>query len=283
MFLFAMEGLLLSGIGGGLYAWVMNARNAVLASLLVLLAGSGSRLEANESVTPEDAKVLRAVVGARFPSATAPILVVELTVSAAALDRTAAVESGDPISLRGADFGPNVTVVTRETGLQTLVTGTKSPVMIELSRPEYTSDRQTASVRYRATRHTDKGFRWVTGTVTLTPQKGGWVVGNRRESPEDDPTPLRVGGDVKAPVVVKKVEGVETAEAAQARVSGVVILEIVIDTTGHVTDARVLKPLPFGLNEAAIAAVKQWEFQPGTLHGEPVIVSFNVVVMFTAK
>lgn len=96
----------------------------------------------------------------------------------------------------------------------------------------------------------------------------------------EDSRPLRVGGDVKAPILVKRVEAVPTDEAVRARISGTVVLEIVIDTTGHVTDARVLKPLPYGLDEAAIAAVKQWEYRPATLHGEPVTVLFNVVVQF---
>lgn len=93
--------------------------------------------------------------------------------------------------------------------------------------------------------------------------------------------PLRVGGDVRAPVVVKRVEPVYTTAALKTRISGVVILELVINREGKVTEARVLKPLPFGLDQAAIDAVRQWQFQPGTLRGEPVDVIWNQVLNFT--
>lgn len=92
--------------------------------------------------------------------------------------------------------------------------------------------------------------------------------------------PYRVGGDVKAPVVSTRVEPVYTEEARQARVSGIVILEVVIDRTGIVKDIRVLKSLPFGLSEAASDAVKQWTFKPATLNGEAVDVIFNLTINF---
>lgn len=92
--------------------------------------------------------------------------------------------------------------------------------------------------------------------------------------------PYRVGGDVKAPVVISRVEPAYTDDARRARISGIVILESVIDHTGVVTDVRVLKPLPFGLSEAAVDAVKQWVFKPATLNGEAVDVMFNLTVNF---
>ena len=91
---------------------------------------------------------------------------------------------------------------------------------------------------------------------------------------------LRVGGDVKAPVLTYRVEPKYTDEARANRISGIVILEVVIDKTGRVTDAQVLKPLPYGLDQAAVDAVKQWQFRPGTLAGEPVDVIFNLTVNF---
>ena len=92
--------------------------------------------------------------------------------------------------------------------------------------------------------------------------------------------PYRVGEDVKAPVVIKRVEPRYPEEARANRVSGIVILETVIDRTGAVRDVQVLKPLPFGLDQAAVEAVRQWQFVPGTLDGEPVDVIFNLTVNF---
>lgn len=103
-------------------------------------------------------------------------------------------------------------------------------------------------------------------------------------SAEPDPPPptgsepFRVGGDVKAPVIQHRVEPVIPEAARQARISGIVIIEAVIDKEGRVADAKVLKPLPFGLDRAALEAIKQWTFMPGTLNGEAVDVIFNLTV-----
>jgi TonB family protein len=97
---------------------------------------------------------------------------------------------------------------------------------------------------------------------------------------DSDDAPLRVGGDVQAPVVVEKVEPSYTEEGRKANINGIVIIEAVIGSDGVVKKTSVLKPLPFGLDQAAIDAVKQWKFKPGTLNGEPVDVIFNLVVNF---
>ena len=92
--------------------------------------------------------------------------------------------------------------------------------------------------------------------------------------------PLSVGGSVKAPVILHKVEPLYPEEALAARTSGIVILETIIDKTGSVTDVKVVKGLPNGLSEAAVAAVKQWKFEPGIMEGQPVDVRFNLTINF---
>jgi TonB family protein len=100
------------------------------------------------------------------------------------------------------------------------------------------------------------------------------------DNKDSDDAPLRVGGDVRAPVVMEKVEPTYTEEARKAGISGIVILEAVIGRDGLVKNASVLKPLPFGLDQAAVDAVKQWKFKPGTLDGKPVDVIFNLTINF---
>lgn len=100
--------------------------------------------------------------------------------------------------------------------------------------------------------------------------------------PEND-GPLRVGGDVKAPEVTKRVEPKYTDAARKASLKGVVIVEATIDKHGNVDRVKVIKGLGMGLSEQAIDAVKQWKFRPGTLNGEPVDVLFNLTVNFTLQ
>ena len=96
----------------------------------------------------------------------------------------------------------------------------------------------------------------------------------------DDGIYKRVGGTIKAPVVIERVEPIYPPDARAARISGIVIVEARINDRGTVDDVKVLKPLPFGLDQAAIDAVRQWVFRPGTLDGQPVPVIFNLTINF---
>lgn len=95
--------------------------------------------------------------------------------------------------------------------------------------------------------------------------------------------PLRVGGDVTAPLVLTRIQPVYPEEARRARLSGIVIVEAIVDRHGNVGHVRVLKGLPMGLDRAAAEAIEQWKFQPATLHGEPVDVYFILTVNFQVQ
>jgi periplasmic protein TonB len=109
---------------------------------------------------------------------------------------------------------------------------------------------------------------------------GGVVGGVITDTTPKDDAPLRVGGDVKPPVIVTRVDPSYPEVARKARVQGIVIVEAVIDRNGAVRDVKVLKGLPFGLSESASDAVRRWRFKPGTLNGKPVDVIFNLTVIF---
>jgi protein TonB len=78
------------------------------------------------------------------------------------------------------------------------------------------------------------------------------------------------------------VRPVYPAIAQAARVEGVVIIETTIGTTGQVLNATLLGSVPL-LDEAALAAVRQWEFTPTLLNGNPVAVVMTVTVRFTLQ
>jgi protein TonB len=89
-----------------------------------------------------------------------------------------------------------------------------------------------------------------------------------------------VGGQIKQPTKVKHVNPQYPPIAQSARVQGVVIIEAVIGPNGKVQDARVLRSIPL-LDQAALDAVKQWEFTPTLLNNVPVPVIMTVTVQFT--
>ncbi|HEX7829470.1 MAG TPA: energy transducer TonB [Thermoanaerobaculia bacterium] len=93
-------------------------------------------------------------------------------------------------------------------------------------------------------------------------------------------TPVRVGGNVLPPKIVTRVDPQYTEAARRAKIEGIVIIEAVIDRSGNVTEARVLKALSFGLDQQALNAILAWKFKPGTLNGQPVPVYYNLTVNF---
>ena len=93
---------------------------------------------------------------------------------------------------------------------------------------------------------------------------------------------LRVGGNIKPPTKIRDVRPVYPQEAQDASVSGMVIIEAVIDAQGTVRSTRVLKSIPL-LDQAALDAVKEWRFTPTLLNGTPVPVIMTVTVNFTLQ
>lgn len=92
--------------------------------------------------------------------------------------------------------------------------------------------------------------------------------------------PLRVGGDVSAPVAISQVPPAYPMMARSARVEGDVVLEAVIRRDGTVGDIKVVRGLRMGCTEAAIEALKRWRFRPGERNGVPVDVYYTLTVGF---
>lgn len=90
---------------------------------------------------------------------------------------------------------------------------------------------------------------------------------------------VRIGGSIPEPRKLRNVNPVYPPEAIQARVQGVVVLECTISPTGQVVKTRVLRSIPL-LSEAAVAAVRQWEYTPTLLNGVAVPVIMTVTVNF---
>jgi periplasmic protein TonB len=91
--------------------------------------------------------------------------------------------------------------------------------------------------------------------------------------------PVRVGGVVKEPRVVRMTPPVYPPLASRARVSGTVILEATLTAQGTVEQIRVVDGHPL-LIEAAINCVKQWQYEPTYLNGVPVPVILTAKVHF---
>lgn len=92
--------------------------------------------------------------------------------------------------------------------------------------------------------------------------------------------PVRPGGNVRPPQLLREVKPAYPALARQARVQGTVRIEAIISREGIIRDARVVSGHPL-LIAAALDAVRQWQYRPTSLNGEPVEVALALEVNFT--
>jgi protein TonB len=114
----------------------------------------------------------------------------------------------------------------------------------------------------------------------------GGIVGGLPQVVATPPPPparvVRVGGSIIAPKLVKRVQPEYPALAAQAHVTGLVIIEAQVDTRGVVKTVKVLRGAPL-FDEPALTAVRQWRYQPLLLNGQPTEFIVVVTVMFNLK
>jgi protein TonB len=93
--------------------------------------------------------------------------------------------------------------------------------------------------------------------------------------------PVRIGGQLKAPALIHRVDPVYPQIAVTAKITGVVVLEATVDETGRVSEVRVIQSKPF-LDAAAVAAVKQWRYSPLILndHATPFVLTVTLGFSF---
>ena len=92
--------------------------------------------------------------------------------------------------------------------------------------------------------------------------------------------PVRVGGTVRQPLKLRGNDPVYPQIAQAARVQGIVIIEATLGPDGRMANARILRSVPL-LDQAALEAVRSWEYTPTLLNGVPVPVIMTITVQFT--
>jgi protein TonB len=90
---------------------------------------------------------------------------------------------------------------------------------------------------------------------------------------------VRIGGQVQAPALLKRVEPIYPSIAQMAAIDGVVILDAIVDEHGRVQSVKVLRGHPL-LAKAATDAVEQWQYEPLKLNGTPTQFELTVSLWF---
>jgi TonB family protein len=116
--------------------------------------------------------------------------------------------------------------------------------------------------------------------VLMAPLAAGVTPSAQNEDAVQAPRP---GRDIRPPKIKKEVKPQYSERAKQEKIQGEVVMDVVVKADGTVGDVKVAKPLDPDLDQAAIDAVKQWEFEPGTRDGKPVAVMVTVAMSFTLK
>ncbi len=96
---------------------------------------------------------------------------------------------------------------------------------------------------------------------------------------EQQPGRIRVGGNVTALKLIKRVEPQYPKLANEAPIREEVQLDTVIATDGSVKEVRGGSE-PGDFARSAIDAVKQWKYQPPELEGKPVEIETTVTILF---
>jgi TonB family protein len=92
--------------------------------------------------------------------------------------------------------------------------------------------------------------------------------------------PVRLGGDVVLASLVVRVDPEYPALARAARLQDILMVQVRISKEGTVTTQGVSRGHPL-LHDAALQAVRQWQFKPIVLFYEPVEVVTNLPVNFS--
>jgi TonB family protein len=113
---------------------------------------------------------------------------------------------------------------------------------------------------------------------------GALAVGSSALAQEKSQERTVVAGQegVPAPKRTKTVQPVYPPEALAQGIRGIVILELLIDPQGKVVSAEVVRSIP-GLDEAALEAVRNWEYEITKVEGKAVSVKLTVPITFAMK
>jgi periplasmic protein TonB len=97
--------------------------------------------------------------------------------------------------------------------------------------------------------------------------------------PAEPSAPIRVGGNIRQPRLITKVDPIYPPLARQSRIQGEVVIDAIIDPQGNVSQAKIISGHPM-LIQAALDAIRKWKYEPTLLNGQPVAVELQAHVQF---
>jgi TonB family protein len=107
----------------------------------------------------------------------------------------------------------------------------------------------------------------------------GPILANTKEQVPAAPQPIHVSGQAQQARLISSVSPAYPALAKSIGLQGDITIDALIDATGRVTT---MKPLsgPVALQQAAMDALRQWNYEPARLDGQPVSTHVSVTMKF---
>ncbi len=112
----------------------------------------------------------------------------------------------------------------------------------------------------------------------------------RKRTPEDDaeePTASDhskvrppAGSGVVEGHLKRRIEPAYTPLAKAAHIQDTCVMRATIDKSGRLKDIVIVRPMGAGLDEEVIKALRQWEYEPYRLKGEPIEIETQIVIRF---
>lgn len=103
----------------------------------------------------------------------------------------------------------------------------------------------------------------------------------RAETPADaEQSAYTVGEVTKRAIILAKPEPAFTEEARKKNITGEVMVRLVLAADSTVQHILVIKPLPYGLSQQAVAAARRVQFKPALIDGRPVSQFVTIVYNF---
>lgn len=102
-------------------------------------------------------------------------------------------------------------------------------------------------------------------------------------APPQPKLPVRIGGQISSPAVIRRVEPKYPDIAAAAKLTGLVILEALVNEAGEVETVKTLRSPNSFLEKAAVEALREWQYSPLVLDGVPMSFILTVTFNFSVK
>jgi TonB family protein len=97
-----------------------------------------------------------------------------------------------------------------------------------------------------------------------------------------DEEAVDLGPGITPPRVIHQVPPITRPDAPAFRVSGTVLIGLVVSSQGEPMDVHPVRSLDKDVDQTAVDAVQQWRFEPGKKGDRPVAVRITVEIRFHA-